>query len=100
MHDAASPLAALDWAGQLGLRFRAVRPARPEAVLYWGVTAVVALHAAVDSFVAPEPGTGPGDHVLRGAVSLALLALAAAAYPRLPAGGRAAIATTLGALAV
>jgi voltage-gated potassium channel Kch len=100
MHDAARPLAALDWAGQLGLRFRAVRPARPEAVLYWGVTAVVALHAAVDSFVAPEPGTGPGDHVLRGAVSLALLALAAAAYPRLPAGGRAAIAATLGALAV
>jgi hypothetical protein len=60
----------------------------------------IALHAAVDSFVAPEAGTRPGDHLLRGLVSLALLALAAFVYPRLPAGGRAATAAVLGVLAV
>jgi len=27
---------------------------------------VIAAHAAVDSFIAPEPGTGWGDHLLRG----------------------------------
>ena len=61
---------------------------------------VVAAHAAVDSFIAPEPGTGPGDHLARGLVTLALLGLAAAAYPRLRAGARAAVAATLGVLAL
>ena len=61
-------------------------------LLFSGATAIVALHAAVDSFIAPEPGTGPGDHLLRGSASLALLAVAAVVYPRLPAGGRAALA--------
>ena len=34
-----------------------------ETLLFSGATAVVALHAAVDSFIAPEPGTGPRDHL-------------------------------------
>jgi uncharacterized protein len=73
---------------------RAVVPAFTAAV------ALVALHASVDSFLAPEPGTRAGDHVLRGVASLAVLALAAVAYPRLRPGGRAALAATLGALAL
>ena len=47
-----------------------------------------------------KPGTGPGDHLARGLVTLALLGLAIAAYPRLRVGGRAAIAAALGALAL
>jgi fermentation-respiration switch protein FrsA (DUF1100 family) len=74
--------------------------ARLDVVLFSAATAVVALHAVVDSFVAPEPGTQAGDHVLRGLASLGLLLLAAVVYPRLPAGGRAALAALLGALAL
>ena len=73
---------------------------RVELLLFSGAIAVLALHAAVDSFIAPEPGTGPGDHVLRGGVTLAILSGSAYLYPRLPAGGRAAIAAVLGALAL
>ena len=51
-----------------------------------------------DSFVQPEPGASAGDHLLSGLVPLALLALAAAAYPRMRAGFRASIALTLGFL--
>jgi hypothetical protein len=67
--------------------------------VYSGATAVIAVHAAVDSFVAPEPGTGPADHLSRGVASLALLALAAAIYPSVRAGTRATIAAALGVLA-
>ena len=73
---------------------------RVELLLFSGAIAVLALHAAVDSFIAPEPGTGPGDHLLRGGVTLAVLSGSAYLYPRLPAGGRAAIAAVLGALAL
>jgi uncharacterized protein len=69
-------------------------------LLFSGATAIVALHAAVDSFIAPEPGTGPGDHLLRGSSSLALLTVAAVVFPLLPLGGRAALAAGLGALAL
>jgi fermentation-respiration switch protein FrsA (DUF1100 family) len=69
-------------------------------LLFSGAIAVLALHAAVDSFIAPEPGTGPGDHLLRGGVTLAILIAAAFLYPSLPAGARAAIAAVLGALAL
>ena len=73
---------------------------RNESLLFTAATAVVAAHAAVDSFIAPEPGTGPGDHLARGLVTLALLGLAAAAYPRLRPGARAAVAATLCVLAL
>ena len=73
---------------------------RSESLLFAAATAVVAAHAAVDSFIAPEPGTRPGDHLARGLITLALLGLAVAAYPRLRAGARAAIAAALGALAL
>ena len=78
---------------------RHVESAGLDVLLFSGATAIVAVHAIVDSFVAPEPGTGPEDHLLRGSVSLAILALAAVAYPRLR-GARAALAAALGALAL
>ncbi len=68
--------------------------------LFAGAVGLLALHAAADSFLAPERGTGPGDHLLRGGVTLALLALAVAAFPRLRAGGQAALAGVLGVLAL
>jgi uncharacterized protein len=73
---------------------------RNESLLFAAATMVAAAHAAVDSFIAPEPGTGPGDHLARGLVTLALLGLAIAAYRRLRVGARAAIAAALGALAL
>ena len=43
-----------------------VASARLDVLLFTGATAIVVVHAVVDSFVAPEPGTGPEDHLLRG----------------------------------
>jgi uncharacterized protein len=74
--------------------------ARLDLPMITGAIAVLAAHAAVDSFIAPEPGTGPSDHLLRGLATFSVLALAAVVYPRLPAGGRAALAAVLGALAL
>jgi uncharacterized protein len=71
-----------------------------ELLGFWAATAIVALHAIFDSFIAPEPGTGPGDHLLRGLATLSLLGLTVAAFPRLRAGGRAAVAAVLGVLAL
>ena len=69
-------------------------------LLFPAAGAIIAVHAAVDSFVAPERGTTAGDHLLRGGVTIALLALGVAAFPRLRPGGRAALAGALGALAI
>ena len=69
-------------------------------LLFTGATAIVALHVAVDSFIAPEPGTGIRDHLLRGSSSLALLTMATVVFPHLPTGGRAALAAGLGVLAL
>jgi dienelactone hydrolase len=77
-----------------------MHPSRPESVLFGIAIGIVAIHATVDSFVAPEPATSAGDHLPRGLVTLALLGLAAAVFPRLRAGGRAAVAAVLGALAL
>ena len=71
-----------------------------DVLLFSGAMAIVALHAAVDSFVAPEPGMTARDHLLRGLSSLALLAILALVYPRLRAGGRAALAVVVGGLAL
>jgi uncharacterized protein len=77
-----------------------VAVARRDVILFSGAIAMVAMHAAVDSFIAPETGTGPSDHLLRVLATFSVLALAAVVYPRLPAGGRAAFAAVLGALAL
>jgi dienelactone hydrolase len=56
---------------------------------------LIAVHVVDDSFVQPQPGTSAGDHLIGGVILLAILALAAWAYPRVRAGGRAAIALSL-----
>ncbi len=62
--------------------------------------ALIALHVLDDNFLQPEPGTSAVDHLLSGLVPLALLALAAWAYPRLRGGARAALAATAGVLGI
>jgi hypothetical protein len=74
--------------------------ARLDVLLFTGATAILAAHAAVDSFIAPEPGTALSDHLLRGLATFAVLALAVVVRPRLPAGGRAALAAVFGLLAL
>jgi fermentation-respiration switch protein FrsA (DUF1100 family)/uncharacterized membrane protein YidH (DUF202 family) len=71
-----------------------------DVLVFSVATAALALHVVVDWFIAPEPGTAASDHLLPGAASLAVVAIAAAVYPWLPAGGRAAFAMVLGALAL
>ena len=56
----------------------------------------IALHVVDDSFLQPQPGTSATDHLAGGLVPLAVLAIAAVAYPRLRAGARAVLALLLG----
>ena len=79
---------------------RQLASARPDVVLFAGATAVIALHALVDSFLAPEAGTDAGNHVLRGTATLVAIAAAALIHPRLPAGCRALLALVFGVLAL
>src|SRR6185436_13013294 len=53
-----------------------------------------------DSFFQPQPGTSAGDHLAGGLVPLALIALAAAFYPRVRAGARATLSILFGLLAL
>jgi dienelactone hydrolase len=59
-----------------------------ETILFWIGLALIALHVVDDNYLQPQPGTSPGDHVVSGLVPLALLGLAAWAYPRLRGGRR------------
>ena len=80
---------------------RSVTPAAPPLTRRGGRTretlifriglALIALHVLDDNFVQPQPGTSPGDHLVSGLVPLALLGLAAWAYPRLRGGRRGAL---------
>ena len=80
-------------------RARRVAAARPDVLLFTCSAAIVAVHAAVDSFLAPEPGTGPENHLVRGSASLAMLVWRSG-LPRVRPGARAAIAAALGVLAL
>jgi dienelactone hydrolase len=100
MHEPAISRTPAVWRRQRSSLVLHVPSVRPEVVLFSCAVAILAVHASVDSFLAPEPGTGAGDHLLRGFVSLALLALAVTLYPRLRAGARAALAAVFGALAL
>jgi len=71
-----------------------------ERLAFTTAVAVIAVHAAVDAFFAPEPGTAWDDHLPRGTVTLAVLAAALLLYPRLRAGARAAVAAVLGVLSL
>jgi hypothetical protein len=68
--------------------------------LFTALVAVIALHVADDSFIHPQPGTSAADHLVSGLVPIALLALAAFAYPRVRAGTRAVLALVVGLLAI
>jgi hypothetical protein len=59
---------------------------------------LIAVHVLDDNFLQPRPGTSPADHLASGLIPVAILTVAAAAYPRLPAAARAATAMTVGAL--
>ena len=74
------------------------RAARLEVLVFSGAAAIAGTHAAIDAFVAPEPGTGAGDHLLRGGVTLGVIASAAVVFPHLRPGGRGALAAVLGVL--
>jgi fermentation-respiration switch protein FrsA (DUF1100 family) len=56
---------------------------------------LIAVHIVDDSFAQPQPGTSAGDHIVSGLIPLAILGLAAWAYPRVRAGARAGIALSL-----
>jgi uncharacterized protein len=71
-----------------------------ERAVFTTTAAVLAVHTLVDTVVAPERGTAWSDHVAPALVPLALLAGATAAYPRLRAGARAALAALAGVLAL
>jgi MYXO-CTERM domain-containing protein len=62
--------------------------------------AVVAIHVIDDNYLQPQPGTSAADHLASGLVPLALIGLAAWAYPRLRGGHRGALALASGLLAL
>jgi hypothetical protein len=75
---------------------RGLRRTLREHRVFFAATAAVMLHVADDNFFQPEPGVSPTDHLVSGLVPLGLLALGAAAYPRVRAGARAVLAILFG----
>jgi dienelactone hydrolase len=71
-----------------------------ETVLFLIGIALIALHVIDDNYLQPEPGMSPGDHLVSGLVPLALLGLAAWAYPRLRGGWRGTLALISGVLGI
>jgi uncharacterized protein len=71
-----------------------------ESMLFRIAILVIALHVVDDNYLQPQPGTSAGDHLVSGLVPLALLGLAAWAYPRLSGMWRGAIALALGVLGI
>jgi uncharacterized protein len=81
---------------------RAHRPRRRlgETGLFRLALAVIAVHVIDDNFVQPNRGVSASDHLVSGLVPLALLALAAWAYPRLRGGRRGALGLASGILGI
>ena len=73
---------------------------RSERGLFTVASASSASTSSTTTFSSPSPARPQHDHLASGLVPLGLLALAAAAYPRLRAGARATIALVLGILAL
>jgi hypothetical protein len=63
--------------------------------LFLVAVGLLALHVVDDRFLQPQPGTSATGHLVSGLVPLALLGVAAWAYPRVSAGARATIALLL-----
>ena len=98
-HSAAAPVVSAH--PRLGSSLaRVAARLRSEAGLFVLALLVIAIHVLDDSFVQPQPGTSASDHLVSGLVPLALLSLAAWAYPRLRGGRRGALALALGVLGV
>ena len=66
-----------------------------ETLLFRGSTALIGLHVLDDNFIQPQPGTSIADHLVSGLVLVALLALAAWAYPLLRPGNRGLLALVM-----
>jgi hypothetical protein len=62
--------------------------------------AVLALHIVDDNYLQPQPGTAATDHLASGLIPLALVGLAAWAYPRLPGAGRGTLTLVAGMLGI
>ena len=62
--------------------------------------AAIAIHIVDDNCLQPEPGTSATDHLASGLIPLALIGLAAWAYPRLRGGWRGALALASGVLGI
>ena len=75
---------------------RGGRRALREHCVFFAATVTVMLHVADDSFLQPEPGVSPADHLVSGLLPLGLLAAGAAAYPRVRPGARAVLAILTG----
>jgi uncharacterized protein len=71
-----------------------------ETLVFLVGVALIALHLLDDNYLQPQAGMAPGDHPVSGLVPLALLGLAAWAYPRLRGGRRGALALVLGVLGI
>ena len=71
-----------------------------ETIVFLVAIALIALHVLDDNFIQPQPGTAPGDHLVSGLVPLAVLGLAAWAYPHLSGARRGAMSLLLGPLGI
>jgi uncharacterized protein len=76
------------------------RASHREASLFFLAIGVIALHVVDDNYLQPPPGISAGEHVVSGLVPLAVLGLAAWAYPRLRGGLRGAMALVFGVLGI
>jgi len=72
----------------------------PLATAFRIALAAIAIHIVDDNYLQPQPGTSAADHLVSGLVPLALIGLAAWAYPRLRGGWRGALALASGILGV
>jgi uncharacterized protein len=79
---------------------RLVGALRRERGVFRAAAAVVAAHVLDDTLVQPPSGTPAGDHLVSAVVPVALIGLAAWAYPRLSGFARAALALAFGLVAV
>jgi uncharacterized protein len=74
--------------------------ARRERTIFRAGAAIVAAHVLDDTLIQPPAGTSAGHHLVAALVPLALIALAAWAYPRLPGPARGGLALVLGLTAI
>jgi hypothetical protein len=82
------------------IRARLAGALRRERTVFRTAVAILAAHVVDDTLVQPPSGTPATDHLVSAVVPVALLALAAWAYPRLSGFARAALSAGVGLLAL